>query len=47
VKDHYGKLGFAAENDQWVMRTTDYVERKTHIALALEVGDHTSHAAGV
>jgi FkbH-like protein len=47
VKDHYGKLGFAAENGQWVMRTTDYVERKTHIALALEVGGRTSHPAAV
>jgi FkbH-like protein len=38
VRDHYAKLGFAAENGLWIVDTERYLEKKTHIRSAIEIG---------
>jgi FkbH-like protein len=47
VRDHYSKLGFAAEDGLWVMDVDRYLERKTHIGLAVEINGPTWNTSGV
>ena len=47
VRDHYTRLGFAAEDGLWVMDVGRYLERKTYIGLPVESDGSTLNTSGM